>query len=145
MKITLTIILTTFLSGIAVARQAGSPMRQLMPGTVHGDISINEVSGNHLGNFSCGNLTVYISKLCNEDGWKRKTTATGNFPARRCSFRVTDVPAGQSFVASLTAQFPNACDEKKFETTTSFPMKLKGNEQLKYSFLVSRIRCVLVK
>jgi len=45
----------------------------------------------------------------------------------------------------LTAQFPNGCDQKNFETNTSFPMKLKGREQMQYNFEVTRIRCVLVK
>ena len=105
---------------------------------------LKEVSGNHLGNFSCTNLTVQVSKL-GENGWQKKAVATGSFAGRRCSFRISNVTAGESFVAVLIAQFPNGCDEKKFETTTSFPMELKSREQLRYDFSVARIRCVLVK
>lgn len=132
------------LCSVAHAQQTGGSAPGLLPGSVYGDIVIKEVSGNHIGNFSCSNLTVYVSKL-SENGWKRKATATGNFSARRCSFRVANVPAGETFIASVKAEFPNGCDEKKFETTTSFPMRLKGREQLRYGFAVMRIRCVLVK
>ena len=139
-------IIVAVFGGIAVAQQVGKQERPalLRPGAVQGEIMIKEVSGNHLGNFSCGNLTVNVTKL-GENQWKRKATATGSFAGRRCSFRVTNVPAGESFVATLTAQFPNSCDEKKFETTTSFPMELKNREQLRYDFTVAKIRCVLVK
>ena len=143
---TLTVIapILLLLCGVAHAQQSGGPAPGLLPGAVYGDIVIKEVSGNHLGNFSCSNLTVYVSKL-GENGWQRKATATGNFSTRRCSFRISNVPARESFVASVKAEFPNGCDEKKFETTTSFPMQLKGREQLRYGFTVMRIRCVLVK
>ena len=146
MKIASSLAFVLLISGI-VAAQPGrreGPGVVLRQGAVYGEIHIKEVSGNHLGNFSCSNLTVYISKL-GTGGWQRKATATGSFAGRRCNYRVLNVPAGEPFVASLTAEFPNACDEKKFETTTSFPMELKSREQLRYSFTVSRIRCVLVK
>ena len=143
MKISSTAILVLLLAGIAAGQQLGRQL-PLRPGSVFGEIMIKEVSGNHIGNFSCSNLTVHASKL-GSDGWQRKATATGSFAGRRCSFRILNVPAGQSFVAVLTAQFPNGCDEKKFDTTTSFPMELKSREQLRYDFSVARIRCVLVK
>ena len=146
MKIGLMMIIVAVLAGITGAQQVSKQERPtlLRQGTVHGEIMIKEVSGNHLGNFSCGNLTVNVTKLSN-DGWQRKAIATGSFAGRRCSFRVANVPAGESFVATLTAQFPNACDEKRFETTTSFPMELKSREQLRYDFTVAKIRCVLIK
>ena len=140
------ILIATLLFSYPIAAQTAGPDNRptnIRPGAVVGEIHIKEVSGNNLGNFSCGNLTVSASKL--SGGWKRTATATGNFAGRRCSFHVANVPAGEPFVAVLTADFPNGCDEKKFETTTSFPMTVKGREQLKYSFSVSRIRCVLVK
>jgi hypothetical protein len=132
-------------SAVTYAQQAGDRTTPVpLPGAVHGDIVIKEVSGNNIGNFACGNLTVYVSKL-GGSGWQRHGTATGNFGSRRCSFKVSNVPAGEPFVAVLKAEFPHGCDEKKFETTTSFPMKLKGREQMRYNFAVARIRCVLVK
>ena len=143
MKISSAVILALFLVGIATAQQIGR-QQPLRSGSVYGEIMIKEVSGNHLGNFSCSNLTVQISKL-SSSGWQRKSTASGSFAGRRCSFRVTNVPAGESFVAVLNGHFPNACDQKKFETTTSFPMELKSREQLRYDFTVASIRCVLVK
>ena len=145
MKISIIFSFVLCLAGATAAQQIGRQDRApaLLPGAVYGEILIKEVSGNNVGNFPCANLTVYVSKL--EGGWQRSAKAIGNFSARRCSFRIPNVPAGEAFVAVLKAQFPNACDEQKFETTTSFPMKLKGREQLKYDFSVSRIRCVLVK
>jgi hypothetical protein len=72
--------------------------------------------------------------------------ATGNFSSRRCSFSIKGIPAGQSFTLSLPApEFPKACDEKKFETHTSFPMTVKTGQNLTYDFSVNRIRCVLLK
>ena len=143
MKITILIVLMLFLCGIAIGQQLGRQPQVLRPGTVSGEILIKEVSGNHIGNFSCSNLTATVSKL--GGGWQRKATATGSFAGRRCSFRITNVPAAEQFVAVLTADFPNGCDQKNFETTTSFPMEIKSREQLKYNFIVSKIRCVLVK
>ena len=132
-----------FAMAAAVAAQQLGRQQILRSGSVYGEIMIKEVSGNNIGNFSCANLTVNANKL--QGGWNRKATATGSFAGRRCSFRISNVPAGEVFVAVLTAEFPNGCDEKKFETTTSFPMELKSREQLKYNFSVARIRCVLVK
>jgi hypothetical protein len=145
MRLAASFVFVLFLCGLGVAQQArknDSPT-SLRPGVVYGEIMIKEVSGNHLGNFSCSNITVNVSRL--GDGWKRTATATGSFAGRRCSYRVTNIPAGETFVATLTADFPNGCDQKNFDTTTSFPMELKSREQLRYGFAVSRIRCVLVK
>lgn len=127
----------------ACAAQRVGRQAPLRTGVVYGEIHIKEVSGNHVGSFTCAKLTVNISKL--SGGWQRKATATGSFAGRRCSYRVLNVPAGEPFVAGLDAQFPNSCDEKKFEATQSFPMELKSREQLRYVFDVARIRCVLVK
>ncbi|HKP68395.1 MAG TPA: hypothetical protein VJV05_03860 [Pyrinomonadaceae bacterium] len=143
MKVLRVIVLMMLASGIAMAQQAGGRTPTALPGVVYGAISIEEVSGNNLGNFGCSNMTVSVSKL--NGGWKRTVTAIGDFGARRCSYRITNVRAGEQFVATLSAQFPKGCDEKKFETSTSFPMALKGGEQMKYNFGVTRVRCVLVK
>lgn len=142
MRITATIVFVLAVAAMASAQGLGR-QQPLRSGSVYGEIMIKEVSGNHLGNFSCGNMTAHVSKI--GGGWQRKATATGQFAGRRCSFRIANVPAGEQFVAVLTAQFPNGCDQKTFETTTSFPMELKSREQLRYNFSVSRIRCVLVK
>ena len=143
MKILAAVFLGLVATSFAISQQVARQL-PLRPGAVYGEIVINEVSGNHLGNFTCSNLTASVSQL-NGASWKRTATATGSFAGRRCSFRISNVPAGEPFVAVLSAQFPNGCDEKKFETTTSFPMELKSREQLKYAFSVARIRCVLVK
>ena len=138
-------LFTFFLCTSVRAQQVGKDNRTItqQPGAVNGEIAIKEVSGNNVGNFSCANLTIRAAKL--EGGWHRTAKSTGNFSLKRCSFHISNVPAGETFVVALNAQFPNSCDEKKFETTTSFPMKLKPREQLKYDFIVSRIRCVLAK
>ena len=142
MKYLITVVFVLTMVTAAGAQQLGRQV-PLRSGVVYGEIYIKEVSGNHVGNFTCANLTVSVSKL--SGGWQRKAAAMGSFAGRRCSYRVINVPAGEQFVAVLNAQFPNACDEKKFETTQSFPMELKSREQLRYAFDVTRIRCVLVK
>jgi hypothetical protein len=112
------------------------------PGTVSGDIVINQVIGNGLGKFTCSNLVVSAGKLAG--GWQRKARAGGDFSKRRCVFVLPQVPAGEPFVAVLNAQMPS-CDQKTFETTTSFPMTLKPAEAMKYNFSVTKISCVLIK
>ena len=113
-----------------------------MPGSISGEIVIKESSGNGLTKFTCSNLEVGAGKL--GGGWQRKARAIGDFSKHRCTFIVPSVPAGDSFVAVLSAQMP-ACDQKSFETTTSFPMTLKSGEGLKYNFEISKISCQLLK
>jgi hypothetical protein len=111
-----------------------------LPGAVSGEIAIKEASG--MGTFKCSNLIVKANKL--GGGWARSSRAYGDFSKRECRFVLPSVPAGESFVAVLTAQMPS-CDQKSFNTTTSFPMTLKSGEALKYNFEVMKISCVLLK
>jgi hypothetical protein len=111
-------------------------------GSVSGEIVIKEKSGNGLGNFACSNLVVSLNKL--GGGWEQKVRAYGDFSKLRCRFVVPAVSAGQSFVAVLNAKMPS-CDQKTFDATTSFPMKLKGSEILTYNFSVTKISCSIVK
>src|SRR5215211_3647079 len=113
-----------------------------LSGSVSGEIVIKEASGNGLVNFACSNLVVSVTKL--GGGWQRKARAYGDFSKQRCRFVVPAVPPGDSFVAVLNAQL-SSCDQKTFDTTTSFPMTLKGGEALKYNFSVTKIRCAIVK
>jgi hypothetical protein len=138
----LTIVLFVIALSIAAPAQRHSG-KGVPVGTVYGDILIREVSGNNLGYFSCANLAVRVTKL--GGGWQELRKAMGNFSDRRCTFEVGYVRAGDTFVAVLEADFPHGCDLKSFETTTSFPMKVKAREGLRYNFAVSKIRCVLVK
>ncbi len=138
------LIFVLILGTIAGAQEIMKDNRTVMkkPGSVSGEIVMKEVSGNGLASFKCGNLVVSANKL--GGGWQRKARAYGDFSKRQCRFVLPAVPAGESFVAVLKAQMPS-CDQKSFETTTSFPMTLKGGEALKYNFAVSKISCVLLK
>ena len=144
MNYALSIIFVVLLTAAAAAQEVTknnrTPVR--LSGSVSGEIVIKDASGNALAQFGCSNLIVSTSKL--GGGWERKARAYGDFSKQRCRFVVPAVPAGDAFVAVLNAQMPS-CDQKTFETTTSFPMKLKGGEYLKYNFSVTRIRCVVVK
>jgi hypothetical protein len=140
--LTIIFVVVLTLAGAAqeISKNNRTPTR--LPGSVSGEIVIKEVSGNGLAQFACSNLIVSANKL--GGGWERTARAYGEFSKRRCRFVIAEVPAGDSFVAVLNAQMPS-CDQKTFETTTSFPMKLKGSEFLKYNFSVTKIRCVIVK
>ena len=143
--------------GIFLLMIAGSSVAQLqkddsklskIPGRVEGEIVIMEKTGNNLGNFGCSNLGVGINRIDAKRpyDWKRSGTATGDISTKRCSFSVPNVPAYGTFVAVIKARFPKPCDQKTFDATTSFPMQLKkGGEVLKYNFVVSLIKCVVVK
>ncbi|HUR96677.1 MAG TPA: hypothetical protein VMZ26_01290 [Pyrinomonadaceae bacterium] len=130
------------LSTFAGAQELGKRNFIKPPGSVSGEIFINNLAGNGLDAFTCSNLVVSVGKL--GGGWQRKTRATGNFSQRHCMFVVPSVPAGESFVAVLNARMPS-CDQKSFETTTSFAMTLKPGEAMEYNFSVSKISCQNVK
>jgi hypothetical protein len=144
MKYLLSIIFMLTLSAAAGAQEIKKDNRTVKktPGSVSGEIVIKESSGNGLTKFTCANLVVGTSKL--GGGWQRTSRAIGEFSKRRCIFVVPSVPAGESFVAVLSAQMPS-CDQKSFETTTSFPMTLKSGEALKYNFEITKISCQLLK
>lgn len=121
---------------------------QKMPGKVTGNIVIKEAGGNNLGSFSCGNLVVGANRTDAKPplNWKRKGKVTGDFSKRQCTFVVDDVPAEQTFVMAINAEFPKGCDQKVFQANSSFPMQLKkSNEVMKYDFTVAKIRCEIVK
>ena len=138
----ITFILT--ISAVAGAQELMKDNRNVTkkPGSVSGEIVINNVVGTGLSKFTCANLVVSAGKL--GGGWQRKARASGDFSKRQCTFVLPPVPAGESFVAVLHANMPS-CDQKTFETTTSFPMTLKSGEVLKYNFSVTKISCVLLK
>ncbi len=115
----------------------------LVPGTVYGAIVIKEKSGTGMAGFACSNLHVYVNAV--GGAWTRRVRASGDFATLRCSYKVYGVPAGKQFVAVLRAGFPKGCDQETFDTTTSFQMKLKGAEKLRYDFTVSKIGCVHLK
>jgi hypothetical protein len=138
-------ILTTVLFMAAFATVSVAQRNRPKPGpvgAVYGEIVINEVVGSGLTTFTCANLVVSANKL--GGAWHRASRAIGDFKKRRCTFVVPLVPAGDAFVAVLNARMPS-CDQKAFETTTSFPMTLKSGESLKYNFSVTKITCVLLK
>jgi len=140
---TLSIVVLVFVIAGAAAAQRKSKGQSCTSGSVYGEIVINEASGNNLSGFTCGHLIVEIRKL--GGGWEHSSGGVGNFSSRRCSFKVTDIPPDQTFVAVLKTYFLMGCDQKSFETTTSFPMKLKTKEELRYNFAVSKISCVKLK
>ena len=142
MKILLSLMVLLVVAGAAGAQELNKRNFTKQPGTVSGEIVINDVVGNGLGKFTCSNLVVSASKL--GGGWQRKARALGDFSKRRCFFVVPSIPAGEQFVAVLNAQMPS-CDQKSFETTTSFPMALKPGEAMKYNFSITKISCVLLK
>ena|SRR5215213_8920319 len=136
------VVLLLTMTGVAqeITKNNRTPAR--LSGSVSGEIVIKEKSGNGLVNFACSSLVVSLNKL--GGGWEQKVRAYGDFSKQRCRFAVPVVPAGQSFVAVLNAKMPS-CDQKTFDTTTSFPMKLKGGEILTYNFSVTKISCAIVK
>jgi len=144
MKYLISIIFVVVMAAAASAQEIMKNDRKvvLQPGTLSGEIVIQNAIGSGLSKFTCGNLIVSASKL--GGGWQRKSRASGDFTRRRCVFALPPIPAGESFVAAVNAQMPS-CDQKSFETTTSFPMKLKPGEALKYNFTVTKISCVLLK
>lgn len=144
MNYLLTIIFVVVLTVAGAAQEITKNDRTptKLSGSVSGEIVIKDSSGNGLAQFACSNLIVSTNKL--GGGWQRKVRAYGDFSKHRCRFVVPVVPAGEQFVAVLNAQMPS-CDQKTFDTTTSFPMKLKGGEHLKYDFSVIKIRCAVVK
>ncbi len=132
----------------AQATQSERGPLKKMPGVVKGEILIKEIGGNNLGKFGCSNIVVGINRIDAKRpyDWKRGGTATGDISTKQCSFSVPNVPAYGTFVAVISAKFPNGCDQKIFNATTSFPMQLKkGGEVLVYNFAVSKISCVMVK
>ena len=136
--------------GIAAAQEIKKDDRQekKLPGKLKGEIIIKEAGGNNLGNFSCANLIVGANRTDAKRpyNWKRQSAGTGDFSKRQCSFVIDDVPINGTFVAVISANFPNGCDQKIFDATTSFPMQLKkGGEVLKYDFTVMKIRCEIIK
>ena len=113
-------------------------------GTVSGAINIMEVAGNNLGNFTCGRIKVRLKGQAG--GWEKTVSATGNFSSRKCYYSITNVPSGKYFSLFIpTPEFPNACDEKRFEADASFPMLVKTGEKLTFNFKVTRVVCRLVK
>src|SRR5215203_1447661 len=140
---TLSIIVLVFAIAGAAAAQRKSKGKPLNSASVYGEIVIKEATGNNLSGFTCGHLIVEIRKL--GGGWEHSSGGVGNFSSRRCSFKVTDIPPDQTFVAVLKTYVLMGCDQKSFETTTSFPMKLKTKEELRYNFAVSKISCVKLK
>lgn len=143
---TLSIVLAIFLfcgAAVAQAVKDGDAKLGLVPGTVYGEIVIKEKSGTGMAGYACSNLSVSLGAV--GGAWQRRVSASGNFSTLRCSFKVTNVPAGKPFVAVLRAGFPKGCDQETFDTTTSFQMKLKGGEKLRYDFSVSKIGCISVK
>jgi len=142
MKTLSIVVLVLVISGVGAA-QRKSKGQSHTSGSVYGEIVIKEASGNNLSGFTCGHLIVEIRKL--GGGWEHSSGGVGNFSSRRCSFKVTDIPPDQTFVAVLKTYFLMGCDQKSFETTTSFPMKLKTKEELRYNFAVSKISCVKLK
>ncbi len=145
MKTLSIVLLALMLCGGAAAQAVkGSDAKLgLLPGTVYGEIVIKEKSGTGMAGFACSNLSVSLGAV--GGAWQRRVSASGNFSTLRCSYKVTNVPAGKQFVAVLRAGFPKGCDNETFDTTTSFQMKLKGAEKLLYDFSVSKIGCVLLK
>ena len=132
----------------AQATQNGRGPLTKMPGVVKGEILIKEIGGNNLGNFGCSNLVVGINRIDAKRpyDWERTGSATGDISTKRCTYTISNVPAHGRFVAVIGANFPNGCDQKLFDATTSFPMQLKkGGEVLVYNFAVSRISCVMLK
>ena len=136
------LIFLLLLSTIAGAQELNKRNFIKQPGTVSGEITFKEVVGSGLAKFKCANLVASAGKL--GGGWQVKTRASGDFTKRRCTFTLPPIPAGEQFVAVLNAQMPS-CDQKTFDTTTSFPMQLKPGEAMKYNFSVKKISCVLIK
>lgn len=126
-----------------VGKQRGKMVK--LPGVVKGTIYIKNVSGNNLGNFRCSNLVAIIYPLSAPPKWRRSRKGTGDFSKRKCSFSISDVPAGESFTVSLKAEFPDSCDQKTFDTHVSFPMEIKPQETLTYHFTVTKISCTVLK
>jgi len=126
-----------------VEKQRGKMVK--VSGVVNGTIYVQNVSGNNLGNFRCSNLVAIIYPLGNQPKWRRSRKGTGDFSKRKCSFSISDVPAGENFTISLKAEYPNSCDQKTFDTHVSFPMEIKPQETLTYHFTVTKISCSVVK
>lgn len=142
MKYLLSIVFLFLLTTAVAGQELNKRNLTKQPGMVSGEIVINEVVGNGLSKFKCSNLIASAGKL--GGGWQRKSRASGDFTNRRCTFILPAIPAGEQFVAVLNAQMPS-CDQKTFNTTTSFPMKLKPGEAVRYNFSVTKISCVLLK
>ena len=141
MKYLLSIVFVFTLAAAVAAQELNKRNPTKQPGMVSGEIVINVV-GAGLSKFKCSNLIASAGKL--GGGWQRKSRASGDFTKRRCTFVLPPIPAGEQFVAVLNAQMPS-CDQKTFETTTSFPMQLKPGEAMRYNFAVTKISCVLLK
>ena len=142
MKYLLSIVFLCTLTTAVAAQELNKRNLTKLAGTVSGEIVIKEAVGSGLTKFKCSNLIASAGKL--GGGWQRKSRASGDFTKRRCAFILPPIPAGEQFVAVLNAQMPS-CDQKAFETTTSFPMQLKPGEAMRYNFSVTKISCVLLK
>src|SRR5688572_4018025 len=142
MKYLLSIVFLVTLTTAVAAQELNKRNFIKQPGMVSGVITFNEVVGNGLTKFKCSNLIASAGKL--GGGWQRKSRASGDFTKRRCTFILPAIPAGEQFVAVLNAQMPS-CDQKTFNTTTSFPMQLKPGEAMQYNFSVMKISCVVLK
>ncbi len=136
-----------FLVPLAIVALGQSAAAQRQRGTVKGTIIIKNVSGNNLGNFGCDDISVTLSDLTapQDKRWQLKTTATGDFSTRKCAYKIARVPADNSFSAAVSPQFPGGCDQKSFQTSASFPMKVSPYQTLTYDFTVTKISCTLVK
>ena len=142
MKYLLSIVFLLTLTAAGAAQELSKRNFTKQPGAVSGEIVIKEAVGSGLSKFKCSNLTASAGKL--GGGWQVMRRASGDFTKRRCTFVLAPIPAGEQFVAVLTAQMPS-CDQKTFDTTTSFPMEVKPGEAMKYNFSVTKISCVLIK
>jgi hypothetical protein len=142
MKYVLCIVFLFTLSTAVAAQELNKRNFTKQLGTVSGEIVIKEAVGSGLTKFKCSNLIARAGKL--GGGWNVSSRARGDFTKRRCTFTLPPMPAGIQFLAFLDAEMPG-CDQKTFDTTTSFPMELKPGEAMKYNFSVIKISCVLLK
>ncbi len=144
MKMLSIVLLALMLCGATAAQAVkGSDAKMgLVPGTVYGEIVIKEKSGTGMAGFACLNLHVYVSAV--RGAWKRRVRASGDSPPT-VFVQGDERAVGHAVRRSAQSRLSKVCDQGTSDTTTSFQMKLKGAEKLRYDFTVSKIGCVLLK
>ena len=113
-------------------------------GSVRGQITIKQVSGNNLGDFGCSNISVSASGL-GKGAWSRSVGSHGKFSDRVCEYSLPRVPANVPFTVTLAGNFPRGCDLKVFKSDSSFPMTVKSRGSITFNPTIQQITCTIVK
>ena len=145
--INLSVLILLFCAPAATAQELSKKEEkmQLQPGTVKGIITIKQKSGNNLGRFNCDSMWIEATRLGKAGNWKRSHKAEGEISDGKCSYSISNIPAGEQFTISISPRFANRCDQKSFIAERTFPTELKGGETRVYNLTVLKIHCSVVK